>query len=367
VQNTGSAKEGLYQARVGFDGLNTIIQDIPNPAANYTAGSYYTLSAWYQFSVNSASAYPAMTAHFMDTAGTLHGNYNTVSGVAGTTSVWTQFEITFQGQVDDFLRISLRNSGTDQGVALFDDVKIQPAADAPEDLDIYLLMGQSNMVGVPTDFLAVDTTAVPGIYMLNSSNAWVAAKEPVHGVGVGPGFSFARAMKAAHPDRRIGLVPLAEGQTPISVWVKGAAHYSDTLARAAIAVQAGTLRGVLWHQGENDSYDPNLANSYQAQLTSLVTDLRADLGAPRLPFICGELGRFFGAQYRETVNQAQQAVVQQLPRMGYVSSEGLLNMDAFHFNASSQHFFGARYAQAMITVQDQVTSATRWNEYKDEE
>ena len=365
AQASPTAKEGSYLARIQFNGLNTLIQDIPSPHLDYTPGSYFTLSAWYQFTSDTPSAYPAMTAHYMDIAGNLHGNYNTVSGNVGNTTTWTRFEITFQGQTDDYLRISLRNSGSGQGVALYDDVQILPAADAPENLDIYLLMGQSNMVGVPTDFIAVDTPIIPNIYMLNPSDAWIAAKEPVHGVGVGPGFAFARAMMAAHPDRRIGLVPLAVGQTPISVWVKGGANYNIMLAKAAIAEQAGTIRGILWHQGENDSYDENLANIYQTQFTGMIADLRADLGKPVLPIVCGELGRFFGAGFKGTVNTAQETVAAADSHMRFVSSENLTNMDPFHFDAPSQRVFGARYAAGMLAIQDQVTSTTHWNVYQD--
>ena len=65
---------------------------------------------------------------------------------------------------------------------------------------LYLLMGQSNMVGRDTSGIDAQVDN-PRILALNGNNQWVIAREPMHvgGSGIGPGLSFAAAMLKANP------------------------------------------------------------------------------------------------------------------------------------------------------------------------
>lgn len=114
-------------------------------------------------------------------------------------------------------------------------LKARPAASAPaavtppagEGFHVYLLMGQSNMVG--RDARApgpqVDN---PRVLALNADGRWVVARDPLHAKvgriepGVGPGIPFALEMLKADSRVIIGLVPCAVGGTPLRRWVKGA-------------------------------------------------------------------------------------------------------------------------------------------------
>jgi len=50
------------------------------------------------------------------------------------------------------------------------------------------------------------------------------------------------------------------------------------------------LAGFVWYHGWNDGCDPkNAVPEYEQNLVNLITDVRKDLNAPRLPFIIGEL------------------------------------------------------------------------------
>lgn len=50
------------------------------------------------------------------------------------------------------------------------------------------------------------------------------------------------------------------------------------------------LAGFVWYQGWNDGCDPqNAVPQYERNLVNLIEDVRRDLGAPRLPFVIGEL------------------------------------------------------------------------------
>ncbi len=51
------------------------------------------------------------------------------------------------------------------------------------------------------------------------------------------------------------------------------------------------LSGFVWFQGWNDAINGGLRAEYEKNLINLAKDLRRDLGAPKMPFIVGELGQ----------------------------------------------------------------------------
>src|SRR5690606_31434921 len=134
-----------------------------------------------------------------------------------------------------------------------------------QEVHVYVLMGQSNMAGrgKVTEYYAKE--GHPRVVMLNQAGEWVPAKHPLHFdkpkvAGVGPGLTFGMAMAEANPDVVIGLVPCAVGGTPIDKWAPGAydkntdTHpYDDAEVRIRQAMEAGVVKGVIWHQGEGDS------------------------------------------------------------------------------------------------------------------
>ena len=124
---------------------------------------------------------------------------------------------------------------------------------ASGEMDVYLLMGQSNMAG--RGALAAEDRAAPeGIVKLDASGKWVPASEPIHFdkpvAGAGLAASFAK--RVARPGVAVGLVPCAVGGTPLARWMPGADLYKAAVARAKIAQKSGTIRAILWHQGEGD-------------------------------------------------------------------------------------------------------------------
>jgi hypothetical protein len=214
-------------------------------------------------------------------------------------------------------------------------------------LHIYLLMGQSNMVGRDTAGLESQTLH-SRIGYFDGAN-WIIAIEPMRGgSGFGPGIFFAQGMLPSHPNGKIGLVPCAVGGTPLSRWVKGADLYEAALKKALLAGKTGVIHGVLWHQGESDSDSPELAATYEERLKRMFHDLRADLGQPDLPIVVGGLGDFYKSSRSDEVNAALRNVSHALPHVGFADSAGLTDKgDRVHFCTAAQKEFGMRYAEAM--------------------
>jgi|GEM_PF-357975 len=227
---------------------------------------------------------------------------------------------------------------------------------AKDSFHIYLLMGQSNMVGRDTGPLASQVDN-PRVLALDGEGRWVVAREPIHvgGTGIGPGIPFGLEMLNAAPKVTAGLVPCAVGGTPLRRWVKGADLYELAVSRAKAAAQSGVIKGVLWHQGESDAGKKENAETYEARLTQMFKDLRRDLGLPNLPIVVGQLGEFLTPEkypHVERVRGAIERIPAALPRVGYACSEGLGHKgDNLHFSADAERELGARFARAMRGLQ----------------
>lgn len=229
-----------------------------------------------------------------------------------------------------------------------------------EAFHIYLMIGQSNMVGRDTRNPAPHADN-PRILALNPDGQWIVAKDPLHTdartpPGVGPGLTFASEMVKDDPKVIIGLVPCAVGGTSLKRWLKGADLYEQAVSRGKLAVQVGVIKGVLWHQGESNAEKGN-PERYEAQLTKMLGDLRADLGLPNLPIVVGQLGEFLAFKPERFVNAdairaAIKHVSETVPNVGFVDSSGLDHKgDMLHFSTDSAKELGRRYAKAMQTMQ----------------
>ncbi|HVT74002.1 MAG TPA: sialate O-acetylesterase [Lacunisphaera sp.] len=226
------------------------------------------------------------------------------------------------------------------------------AAMKPENLQLFLLIGQSNMAGrghVGPD----DKVPHPRVFMLTKELAWVPAVDPIHfdkpeRIGAGLAKTFGAIVAEAEPGAVIGLVPAAFGGSALDEWAPGQPHYVNAVARAREAMKHGRLAGILWHQGESDSA-PDKAATYADRFAQMIARLRADLGAEDVPVIVGETGRFRpdGA----AINAVLATLPARVPRCAFVSAEGLGDMgDHLHFDTPALHEFGRRYAQAWLEL-----------------
>jgi hypothetical protein len=232
----------------------------------------------------------------------------------------------------------------------------EPKLPLKRDFHLFLLAGQSNMSG-RGKIDPLDNSAHPRVFVLAKDGAWKPGVDPLHydkpAAAAGMGKPFAEILAKKNPRLAIGLIPAACGGAPISVWAPGMKHaqtqslpYDDAIARAKRALQDGTLKAILWHQGESDCTDA-LAAVHEEKLRELITRLRTDLGAPRLPFIIGQLGQFGKwSPATQQVDAAQQKVAQSMPHVYFVASDKLTSADGIHFDARSLKIMAERYAEA---------------------
>ncbi|WP_295768832.1 sialate O-acetylesterase [uncultured Mucilaginibacter sp.] len=228
-------------------------------------------------------------------------------------------------------------------------------------LEIYLLMGQSNMAGrgVVNGTLAQEHN--DSVLVLNKDGDWVVAHHPLHYdkpsmAGAGPGLMFGIEMKKAYPGVTIGLVPCAVGGTSIEKWMPGAydevtkTHpYDDAVARIEAAMKQGTIKGVIWHQGEANS-SPQSVGTYLAQLSELIGRIRKLVKNPELPFVAGKLGLFNNKFY--DFNMEIVKLPQVVSNTAVVLSDGLDHKgDGLHFSGPSADELGRRYAEKMLELE----------------
>ncbi len=218
--------------------------------------------------------------------------------------------------------------------------------------DIYLLIGQSNMAG-RAPFTKEEEAPIKGCFLLNEEGEWQPAKNPLNAYSsirkdlkmqkMNPGYGFSLRMLAVKKNTTLGLVVNAQGGTRIEQWGKGTKFYAEAIRRTKEAQQrGGTLKGILWHQGESNASKPN---GYLEKLKSLIADLRKDLDSPDLPFVAGQVN---GAK---PINEQIAKLPASVPHTGFVSSQGLKTMDGTHFDHDSMKLLGERYADEMLKMQ----------------
>lgn len=229
---------------------------------------------------------------------------------------------------------------------------------------LFLLVGQSNMAG-RGKINKQENEPHPRVLMLNKENEWVPATDPLHFdkprvVGVGLGRSFANVIADADPSIVVGLIPCAVGGSAISTWEPGGFHdqtkshpYDDMLPRLNEALKVGTLKAILWHQGESDSTSKRSV-VYEEKLHALISRLRKAAGDENVPFVAGQLGQFKEKPWNENrkrVNDAHESLPSKISGTAFVPSDGLGHKgDKTHFSAEAYRELGRRYAKAFLAL-----------------
>lgn len=223
----------------------------------------------------------------------------------------------------------------------------------PHDLDIFLVIGQSNMAG-RAEITAELQHPIEGVYLYTGmeDSLWVPAKNPLNLYStirkevemqrLGPVYNFARTMRKYRPTKEIGLVVNAKGGTALAEWMPGTHFYKEALSRVKAAAQQGTIRGVIWHQGESDL---GKLETYLPNLEILITQLRTDLSISDLPFVAGHIAT--DQPGRKVFNELIDKLPERVPFTAVVHAGRTQTFDQVHFDTDSQLLMGKRYGKQM--------------------
>ncbi|XP_060167441.1 probable carbohydrate esterase At4g34215 [Lycium barbarum] len=195
----------------------------------------------------------------------------------------------------------------------------------------------------------------PSILRLSGGLRWVEAQEPLHKdidvnntVGVGPGMPFANTVLKKDPSIGvIGLVPCAVGGTTITEWAPGGFLYKQMIKRTKVATRCGgTIRAMLWYQGESDTTTLEDAKMYKVRLERFFKHVRHDLQLPNLQVIQVGIATALGP-YMELVRKAQQDI--NIGNVKYVDAKGLqIGPDYTHLTTAAQVQLGQMLADAFL-------------------
>ena len=260
----------------------------------------------------------------------------------------------------------------------------------PVNTDIWLLAGQSNMAG--SGFREPYETPSDRVWLFNLRDEWQIAEEPLWGdryeavddafaimrseipratpeyrrqqavgfreklvhsqSGAGLGLTFGKAISTA-TGRPVGLLFCAKGDTRMEEWdpefngTPYMALYKATLRR--IRQVNRPLTGVLWYQGESDTFDDK-GDCYAERLRRLVAALRRDTGQPDLPFFYVQIANCFSQPEAELpqwnlVQELQRQLEPELAPGGLCPAVDLPLGDGIHLSTAGQQRLGRRLAK----------------------
>ncbi len=237
-----------------------------------------------------------------------------------------------------------------------------------ERVEIFLLMGQSNMKG--RGIMPHEPLRDPRILMMHKkTDQWFLARHPLHltgdpetfeghdNAGVGSGLAFAETLVRHQPETRIALVPCAVGGTRIALWAKGSRLYEDAIRKAKLALEAGPkgktrIAGALWLQGESDSQEARVP-VYAEALAELVNNLRTDLEIEDLPFLVSTIGEMKAdIGLRQAINEILLDLPNQVSGTAAVDARDLTGHigDLVHLDTVSQNEIGKRFARKYLQL-----------------
>lgn len=223
---------------------------------------------------------------------------------------------------------------------------------------IFILAGQSNMAGRGL-VSPEDTLSSSNILAIDTTLQWYLAKEPLHFYepslkGLDCGLSFARELdKSLNDSIYIGLIPCAVGGSSVEQWLGDSVHrkvklFSNFEDKVRLAKEVGTIKGILWHQGESNAH-PGMIGPFEEHLKLLFKEFRTTVGNDSLPIVVGEMASFLkykNGVYGDSINQVLWKIKLTDPFVGVVKTDDLTHKgDSLHFNAKSLRTMGKRYAE----------------------
>ena len=129
------------------------------------------------------------------------------------------------------------------------------------------------------------------------------------------------------------------------------------------------IKGIWWMQGEAETGGANTANAYNELLTTLINDMRRDLGEitgvdqSKMPFVLGEITSNHAAfgnatpAYIDVVCQAQLDVAAALDNVFVLDTTGLAQQDNWHYTADAQITIGEKFVEIALAASGDIPTA----------
>ncbi len=265
----------------------------------------------------------------------------------------------------------------------------------PKTLRVFILAGQSNMVG--THSRVADISGFPpfadldqpqkdvlfsyklGREQMQASDGWI-AMQPT-GDYFGPELSFARRV-SQNIEAPIAIIKCASGGTTLGgdwdpdepsgfkLYPLALEHVRASLAELDRKKIAYRIEGFMWHQGENDMFGKAFKPIYAQNLKNFIACWRRDLKTPKLKFYIGELctKTIWGMDNRENmlaIRTAQKAVTAADPLTEYIpTSHDAVEIGGeaglhYHYGTLGQLEHGVNYADAYLRTMGNQQSTGR--------
>jgi hypothetical protein len=228
---------------------------------------------------------------------------------------------------------------------------------------VFLMAGQSNMAGRGL-VEPPDTMPLQRLLSIDQNGRLILAKEPLHFyepslAGLDCGYAFGKTLLQNIPDSvSVLLIPTAVGGSSISQWLGDSIYrqvklFSNFKEKVDIAKQYGTIKAVLWHQGESDANAHDIP-LYKERLAELVKRFRSVTGNNQLPVLLGELGPFSTDKENwASLNKAIHAYTAEDKNTTVIATGDLKDKgDKIHFNSKGQRKLGERFANAFLMINE---------------
>lgn len=245
--------------------------------------------------------------------------------------------------------------------------------DENDTLDLFLLVGQSNMKGRGS--INMKPKENKNILFFHSRKlAWYVARDPLHAqgtpdlidaddnAGTGPGMSFAQTLLSGDKTLKIGLIPAAVGGAPINLYGKGKNLYKRSLKLTVNAIESSrrktNIKAMLWLQGESDS-TVRLHKTYEKKLLDMIDRYRTDLKTPELPFIACTIGPFITSPKFDHAREVNEILLSLPVKRKHTACIDACDLkghigDRLHYDSESQVEIGKRFAAAYLKLDSGV-------------
>lgn len=151
------------------------------------------------------------------------------------------------------------------------------------------------------------------------------------------------------PEGMAEFVKTAPGWMTGMLQAYGNNPYERLVTLAKKAQKDGVIKGVLMHQGESNTGDPEWANKVQNVYDHLLGDLQ--LKPEEVPLLAGEVVQANGEGQCIAMNKQINELPKTLHTAQVVSSTGCSNgPDKLHFDAAGYRELGRRYGEKMLEL-----------------